>query len=776
MSGLDAAAYAKAQAAQALAQSVESSSPLDPSQAPYFALPNLGDVSAAVQACFDDAEELRRPVRFGAGDFMFAARVTAPSGVKVSGAGRGVTVLKSMPGFATNGPIITNATDAVTGDNIPVRDLILEDLTIDGDYASNTAFNATATLTVAALFVTSGTPEPDGDIPLASMTFDDTSELTSSGRILFETYTGDNVGLIEYTGKTPTTLTGCTFISQSNSTPIDVAAPRVFRQFNVSTAGLVRFYVYERLTINRVHIKDGGSYCLGLQGSPEEFDTSPDKVYPKNNLLIVSSAFSGSYNSDGIDIKEQYGVTMIDVEAYDNHDKGINVRGRYQTYVNCRTWGNGNGFGLSCIRLEYPEPYVTLTAICTAADTTLTVTDTANMSAAASGYLGAERIAWTGKTATTLTGVTRGLQGTKATPHNASSDTAYVPIVQDVAGGEEVDASIDMLGCWSLGDGGNGIAITTGGSGVKTRATVHGGGAFGCNRGLLLQSTRGQMDVSVHGGNYHHNGEGIRLVSLAYARLTGVNASDNTTASNPNGTGHGVSLVNCTNGAELVAMDVCRNGAYGLSFASNGTSDYVKVRGGRWRANTLGAVNNPPQTIRHNVGQLFAAGVLSGLGVPTNAVFVYSQTAALTANQGRFIRYVAPHDYTISQIAFVLRVASGANDAVDVGIYNASYQLLASSGAVLGVLNGATGVKNVPLTASVELMEGGIYYVGMSAGAIGGTAPTVKMTLTDADVADILGGGTGNRAQLAMSAAHPLPATLSAVASTSAAPIMALKA
>lgn len=725
----------------------------------------------ALQEAVNAAAEDGRDLFIGGGIIRLYGAVALPSGIHVYGVGRLITVLKSHGDYLSNGPLFNQP--EVGGELVPVTDCQITDLEIDGDYESNAEFSKVVT------FSEEVTPASTS----ISFVEDITKILSSSGRLVLVDPIGDNSGLLTYTGITGThTIIGVEFVTKSNSEPFTQPAGTQMRQFNEGVLGLIRIDTFERLELSRLHVRRAVGYCIGLQGQPEEFAERPDKVYPKNNLTIRECTFSESLNSDGIDIKEQYGTLMEQVEAWGNHDKGINVRGRYQSYVNCRTWGNAVGYGLTTNRLEFPEPYAVLAENASITDTTLyldtteATTNRAALPSSGAGYLGCERIEWTGKTATTLTGVKRAVGKSLPAFHTKSSETSPCYVTADVAGADAIDASIAMLGCWSLGDDSTGIAITTAGCGTRTRVDLFGGGAFGCkNHGLLLSAVRGQMRATLHGGDYHDNGEGVRAVNVGELSIKGGGVHHNNNEGEFAGkTGDGLALVNCTNGAE-VDCAIQNNTGYGIHFLANGSSDYVRHRGGKIRNNTLGNINNPPQALRHNSGPVFKSGALLGLIVPEGGMFGAIASTALTAKRLYFCRRVIPYDCTISTVMFELAEAATKDVACYVAIYDEQFNLIAKSAKVMGKLNGATGDKEVALETSVELFEGAAYYVALVSPIEEGTAPKLRTTSSAAGLTQMQGGGKGNIAMGIFNEQASPPNAIEIGSATGVVPILALR-
>jgi len=109
--------------------------------------------------------------------------------------------------------------------------------------------------------------------------------------------------------------------------------------------------------------------------------------------------------------------------------------------------------------------YVVLTAALTAVATSMTVDDTTNFPSSGGVFAGREYITYTGKTSTTLTGLTRGVNGTIADSHSSGSEvysmeTTYIEtgsVLQragkfgmaadfDGSGGDYLDAAFDPCG------------------------------------------------------------------------------------------------------------------------------------------------------------------------------------------------------------------------------------------------------------------------------------------------------------------------------------------
>lgn len=102
-----------------------------------------------------------------------------------------------------------------------------------------------------------------------------------------------------------------------------------------------------------------------------------------------------------------------------------------------------------------------------------------------------------------------------------------------------------------------------------------------------------------------------------------------------------------------------------------------------------------------------------------------TMTAAnITANRSYFSRFVPSRDITVTKIAIAVATSATSADSSDVGIYNSSGTLLASSGATSIGLN-STGAKVYTLSSPVTLRAGTVYYVAFAYGPIGGTAANI---------------------------------------------------
>lgn len=120
----------------------------------------------------------------------------------------------------------------------------------------------------------------------------------------------------------------------------------------------------------------------------------------------------------------------------------------------------------------------------------------------------------------------------------------------------------------------------------------------------------------------------------------------------------------------------------------------------------------------------------NGCMAPTSATpYINNVTVTMTAGRTYFTRFVPDYSFTITTIAILVSVAAGANDAIDVGVFNSDLSdRLGSSGSTSGKLNAGTGAKTVT-DLSIPVQAGTVYYgyVAMPS-SFGGSAPGLACT------------------------------------------------
>lgn len=149
---------------------------------------------------------------------------------------------------------------------------------------------------------------------------------------------------------------------------------------------------------------------------------------------------------------------------------------------------------------------------------------------------------------------------------------------------------------------------------------------------------------------------------------------------------------------------------------------------------------------------------------------------AVVATNAYIVRFVATRPLVVASISFVVSTAASADDACDVGIYNADLTTrLGSAGATTGKLN-STGVKNCLLTAAVALTPGVVYYAAWSSGAQGGTGVSISAgNLTSALNGQLFGASPPQLEVGGKATSHVLPTSIATPTPTSQPPILALK-
>ena len=150
-----------------------------------------------------------------------------------------------------------------------------------------------------------------------------------------------------------------------------------------------------------------------------------------------------------------------------------------------------------------------------------------------------------------------------------------------------------------------------------------------------------------------------------------------------------------------------------------------------------------------------------------------SSSAALIASRAYFTRFKPSRNMLIVSIAFGVQTAAGADDACDVGIYDAAGNRIVTSGSTNGRLN-VLGARTIPITPTL-LTAGVVYYAAFAAGTFGGSAASVGVTQM-AGTTQLFGIGFPQVEQGWMGASFPLPSTINtAGGALTACPILAVR-
>lgn len=132
-------------------------------------------------------------------------------------------------------------------------------------------------------------------------------------------------------------------------------------------------------------------------------------------------------------------------------------------------------------------------------------------------------------------------------------------------------------------------------------------------------------------------------------------------------------------------------------------------------------------------------------------------TLGWSSNSGRATKFVPTRDMTVIKIGFIVTGASGSNDSIDVGIFNAAGTRLINSGATAGLVN-STGIKKVTIS-STALTAGTVYYVCACYGAVGSSAGNWAAWATSSNANEMYGQTVGTSESIGLAVAT-LPSTL----------------
>jgi hypothetical protein len=204
---------------------------------------------------------------------------------------------------------------------------------------------------------------------------------------------------------------------------------------------------------------------------------------------------------DCIDIKHATNFTFIHCLFTRSLDKGLNPRVRFGKAYGCGARYCVVGFGLSSLG-EEEDIFTTLTGAITSTTTTFPVVSTTGFPTAGTGLLDSETFTWTGTTATTLTGVTRGVNNSAAVAHASGTGVGWI---QPTSG--EADCYFGMFGCWAEHCD-TGVAVGAGGIASTMMAEIHHFMADQCISGINLSGgatgagrPSGRLRAKVIGGS-----------------------------------------------------------------------------------------------------------------------------------------------------------------------------------------------------------------------------------------------------------------------------------
>lgn len=144
------------------------------------------------------------------------------------------------------------------------------------------------------------------------------------------------------------------------------------------------------------------------------------------------------------------------------------------------------------------------------------------------------------------------------------------------------------------------------------------------------------------------------------------------------------------------------------------------------------------------------------------------------ANRLYLARFVPTRDFIATAIGWSVVVGATNDDACDVGIYDATGTTkLASAGATTGKMNSA-GAKSISI-AGTPVYAGTVYYIGLSYGAVGGTAATLSMdSHGSGGLTSVFGAALPYYIHGFQATAHPLPSSFTINPAITNVPILAV--
>lgn len=275
-------------------------------------------------------------------------------------------------------------------------------------------------------------------------------------------------------------------------------------------------------------------------------------------------------NGDGIDVKQGHRFYLEDCYTENNGDKGFNIRCKFLTMVRCHDNGSVTAYDIGNISPS-TDVDTTLSGALSSSATTINVASAASFSASGVARIDSEQVEYTGKTGTSLTGVTRGTNGTIAIAHDDGAGISQDALVHTH------DTVATLFGC-SAENGLSGFSCTAGGAGSITEINFIGcfarelrGGGFNLSGGTfgLSGGGKGQLRVKVIGGGaFDCDGVGIKVQNCESASLSGgfeVRGCG----------GDGIWLLDQSNGCLIDNVWVLANTGYGI--LEQGTSDNTRL-------------------------------------------------------------------------------------------------------------------------------------------------------------------------------------------------------
>lgn len=273
-------------------------------------------------------------------------------------------------------------------------------------------------------------------------------------------------------------------------------------------------------------------------------------------------------NGDGIDVKSSERLTFVECYAKNNPDKGFNPRSKFVRFVACTAEQCGSGFGLNSAAVIAEDPDVlirtTLNGAITSSDVTINIASSTGFPSTGWARVDSEEVSYSGVAGNSLTGVTRGINGTTATSHNNGTGIGYfnnATAVTDSSQGHYDSCS--AIGCYNSGFAANGnLTAPTYASFVNCHALNNGGnGIFIAGPSQNDTVPGGRITATISSGMCLSNGlSGVNVRSAYAYSVTGVTACFNTE--------RGIEITTSPNGGTVSSNTLRGNTLQGLAITN----------------------------------------------------------------------------------------------------------------------------------------------------------------------------------------------------------------
>lgn len=608
------------------------------------------DASPIINAAAVTIGDLGRAVGLPAGIFNIGSSLRLPvDNTQLIGAGPNLTDLRvDTANFSSHGPIVA---PPVEGQGVPYNDLTLAGLKLNGDYSNSFEFVAAMPL-AAPVSSTDGLITPftvyldgePGQVAAFAIT-PDTEYTPGVGRVRFDDnpFAGD-IDFVTYTGiDIPNNaLTGCMRFGHDAANRNQLVGTLV-RMDPTTMFGLLRIYAFNRLRLIEVHIVDGGSYGLALEGYAS-VQRGPQYGLYAERCKWFSNGVGRS--GDNIDIKTSQFTMFNHCESFFSGDNAFNQRGNNATYIGCVGSEAKAGWTIQSHAPIAPAHYRrgTLALPLLAGDTTANVNWQSQWQAFAApgtGKVDMEYIAWTGITDNgngnfTFTGLTRGLKSSVAVDHLASTSSDVVHFIQDpdpaditeLFEGDVAASSVDILGCHGNDNEGSAFAILGTGDGVRTEARIIGGGGKRNGRAVTCASSHGIATIIVANADFTENTAGLDFRTADTPIVVGTRIRG--CPGNEDVLGSAVMCNALHHGGIFLANDFSGNAGYAFEL-KRGTQN-LKATGIRDAGTVLGPINTG-QDNATMTGEYFGRFNIKDLSLTSRATTAVPLTITGAASQ-----------------------------------------------------------------------------------------------------------------------------------------------